>query len=195
MEEFLDEKIVEFRNRARKEKYCTLETGMYIKNELILFERNTFFQEKLGITLPVSFVDLPPDMAKVKYTSQQRPQIIRTSLDTTVNLGLSMMDIEIHEEQIKTLKNQAQEALKRLNPSFVFYENRVEARNVPLGWFEFKSYGLDTDVYNLMFISQIEDKMLHGVFNCDYDDALEWREAARQMMYSITDFSKEEKEE
>lgn len=195
MEEFLDEKIVEFRNRARKEKYCTLETGMYIKNELVDFERKTLFQEKLSIILPVSFVDLPADMAKVKYTSQQRPQIIKTSLDTTVNLGLSMTDIKIYEEQIKTLKNQAQEALKRLNPAFVFYESKVETMNVPLGWFEFKSYGLDTDVYNLMFVSRIEGKMLHGVFNCDYDDALEWREAARQMMYSVTDLSKEEKGE
>lgn len=195
MEEFLDEKIVEFRNRARKEKYSTLETGMYIKNELVDFERKTLFQEKLSIILPVSFVDLPADMAKVKYTSQQRPQIIKTSLDTTVNLGLSMTDIKIYEEQIKTLKNQAQEALKRLNPAFVFYESKVETKNVPLGWFEFKSYGLDTDVYNLMFVSRIEGKMLHGIFNCDYDDALEWREAARQMMYSVTDLSKEEKGE
>ncbi|MDE6950939.1 MAG: hypothetical protein K2P64_08495, partial [Lachnospiraceae bacterium] len=140
-----------------------------------------------------SFGDLPPDIVKVKYTSQQRPQVIKTSLDTTVNLGLSMMDIEIYGEQIRTLRNQAQEALKRLNPAFVFYDSKVETKNVPLGWFEFKSYGLDTDVYNLMFISQIENKMLHGIFNCDYDDALEWREAARQMMYSITDLSKEEK--
>lgn len=193
MDEFLDEKIVEFRSRARKEKYCTLETGMYIKNELIQFERKVLFREKLSIMLPVSFVDLPPDMVKVKYTSQQRPQVIKTSLDTTVNLGLSMMDIEIYGEQIRTLRNQAQEALKRLNPAFVFYDSKVETKNVPLGWFEFKSYGLDTDVYNLMFISQIENKMLHGIFNCDYDDALEWREAARQMMYSITDLSKEEK--
>ncbi|MDE6951985.1 MAG: hypothetical protein K2P64_13880, partial [Lachnospiraceae bacterium] len=87
MDEFLDEKIVEFRSRARKEKYCTLETGMYIKNELIQFERKVLFREKLSIMLPVSFVDLPPDMVKVKYTSQQRPQVIKTSLDTTVNLG------------------------------------------------------------------------------------------------------------
>lgn len=193
MEEFLDEKIVEYRNRARMEKYCTLDTGMYIKNELVQFERKKMFQDKLSIMLPTSFVTLPQKMAKVKYSSQQRPQIIKTSRDTTVNLGMSLTDVEIYEENIKKLRDQSQEALKRLNPAFVFYESKVEKKNVPIGWFEFKSYGLDTDVYNLMFITIIGGKMLHGTFNCDYADTLEWREPAKQMMFSILDLSKEEK--
>ncbi|WP_318709396.1 hypothetical protein [Candidatus Acetatifactor stercoripullorum] len=44
MEEFLDEKILEYRRRAREEKYNSLETGMYIKNELVQFERKKCFR-------------------------------------------------------------------------------------------------------------------------------------------------------
>ena len=77
------------------------------------------------------------------------------------------------------LRDQSLEALKRLNPAFVFYESGVDKRHVTVGWFEFKSYGLDTDVYNLMFVSRIGGKMLHGIFNCDYEDVLEWREPAQ----------------
>ena len=191
MEEFFDEKILEYRRHARNEKYSTLETGMYIKNELVRFERKEMFQGKLGVMLPESFVTLP---ARIKYSSQQRPQVIRTSRDTTVNFGMSLTDIGIEEEHIKELRDQSREALKRLNPAFVFYESGVDKRHVTVGWFEFKSYGLDTDVYNLMFVSRIGGKMLHGIFNCDYEDVLEWREAARQMMYSILDLSEEEKQ-
>ena len=194
MEEFFDEKILEYRRHARNEKYSTLETGMYIKNELVRFERKKMFQGKLGVMLPESFVTLPAKLARIKYYSQQRPQVIRTSRDTTVNFGMSLTDIGIEEEHIKELRDQSREALKRLNPAFVFYESGVDKRHVPVGWFEFKSYGLDTDVYNLMFVSRIGGKMLHGIFNCDYEDILEWREAARQMMYSILDLSEEEKQ-
>lgn len=193
-EEFFDEKILEYRRRARKEKYSTLETGMYIKNELIQFENNKLFRKKLSISLPATFVNMPPNLAKLKYASEQRPQIIKTSLDTTVNLGMSMLDVEIPTEMISQLRNQTREALKRLNPSFPFYESGMEIKNVPLGWFEFKSFGLDSDVYNLMFITRIEGKMVHGIFNCNYKDALEWRDAARQMMYSIKDITQEEVE-
>ena len=103
-----------------------------------------------------------------------------------------MLDVEIPAEMISKLRSQTKEALRRLNPSFSFYESGTEIKNVPLGWFEFKSYGLDSDVYNLMFIARVERKMVHGIFNCDYKDALEWRDAARQMMYSIKDITQEE---
>lgn len=190
---FFDEKILEYRKRARDEKYCSLETGMYIKDEFIQFERKVIFQEKMSIILPTTFVDLPSNIAKLKYISEQRPQIIKTSLDTTVNLGFTMTDIEIHPEQVEALCKQAKSALKRVNPAIIFYEGQVES-DLSLGWFEFKSYGIDSNAYNLMFVTIIKGKMLHGVFICNYDDALEWRDAARQMMHSIRDISKEEKD-
>lgn len=192
-EDFFDEKILEYRKRARKEKYCSLETGMYIKDELVQFERRKLFQDKMSIIMPISFVDLPSNLAKIKYISEQRPQIIKTSLDTTVNLGFTMPDLEIYPEQIEPLCKQTKSALKQVNPAIVFYEGQVES-DLPLGWFEFKSYGIDSNVYNLMFISIVNKKLLHGIFNCNYNDALEWRDAARQMIYTIRDASKEKKD-
>ena len=50
------------------------------------------FQGKLGVMLPESFVTLPAKLARIKYSSQQRPQVIRTSRDTTVNFGMSLTD-------------------------------------------------------------------------------------------------------
>lgn len=191
-EEFFDEKILEYRRRARKEKYSTLETGMYIKDELVQFERITLFKGKMSIMMPVSFVDLPSNLAKIKYISEQRPQIIKTSLDTTVNLGFSMPDLEVYPEHIEELCKQTKSALKQINPAIVFYEGQVES-DLPLGWFEFKSYGIDSNVYNLMFMTIVDKKLLHGIFNCNYNDAIEWRDAARQMMRTIKDVSKEGK--
>ena len=69
MEEFFDEKILEYRRHARNEKYSTLETGMYIKNELVRFERKEMFQGKLGVMLPESFVTLPAKLARIKSVS------------------------------------------------------------------------------------------------------------------------------
>lgn len=185
-EEFYDEKILEYRNRARQEKYATLETGMYIKNELVQFERRMLFGNKISIMLPNTFVHLPSELAKAKYMSEQRPQVIMTSLDTTVNFGLSYIDVKIEADQIKEIMEQSKSALKNTNPAIIFHESKVEENtDFPLAWFEFKSYGLDKSVYNLMFIARAYGRMLHGSFNCSYDYALEWREAARQMVYSI----------
>lgn len=186
-EEFFDKKILEYRKRARKEKYHSLETGMYIKDELVQFSRKTLFQEKMSIMLPTTFVDLPEHLAKMKYTSEQRPQIVKTSLDTSVNIVFSLLNVDILDEQMEVLMEQMKSALKRMNPAFPFFDSKVEEEPMTLGWFEFKNFGLDKNVYNLMFITRIDGKMLHGGFNCFYDDALEWREAAHKMITSIRD--------
>lgn len=184
--EFYDEKILEYRNRARKEKYATLETGMYITNELVQFKRLKFFGGKISIMLPDSFVNLPLELAKAKYMSEQRPQVIMTSLDTTVNVGLSFVDVSVDADQLKVLKMQSMSALKNINPAIIFYEDRAEEDSEPpMAWFEFKSYGMDKNIFNLMFIAQVHGKLLHGNFNCDHDYATEWNEAARQMMHSV----------
>lgn len=193
-EEFFDEKIVEFRRRARKEKYSTLETGMYINDELVEFKRQKLFHDKLSIMLPMTFVDLPTNLAKIKYTSEQRPQIIKTSLDTTVNLGINMLNVDIQDEQIEPLLEQAKTALKRMNPAMTFYDSKIEKAPMMLGWFEFKSFGLDSNVYNLMFVTRVDGKMVQGVFNCIYEDALEWRDAAHQMVNSIRDITERGKD-
>ena len=187
-EDFFDEKILEYRKRARKEKYCSLETGMYIKDELVQFERRTLFQDKMSIIMPISFVDLPSNLAKIKYISEQRPQIIKTSLDTTVNLGFTMPDLEIYPEQIEPLCKQTKSVLKQVNPAIVFYEGQVESE-LPLGWFEFKSYGIDSNVYNLMFISIVDKKLLHGIFNCPLSEVDLWKPVILQVIHSIEDLT------
>lgn len=193
-DEFLDEKILEYRRLARKVQYSNLDTGMYIQDELVQFERVDLFQKKMSIMLPTTFVNLPSNLAKLKYSSEQRPQIIKTSLDTTVNIGFNLINEKLLDSQIEALMIQIKSALKRMNPAFPFFDSRIEKEPIALGWFEFKNFGYDKDVYNLMFITRIDGKALHGVFNCPYEDALEWRDAAHQMMASIKDHTRKDGE-
>ena len=92
-EEFFDEKILEYRRRARKEKFSSLETGMYIKDELVTFSEIPLFNDQFTIMLPDSFVDMPSEIAKIKYPSEQRPQIIKTSMDTTINFAFNLFNV------------------------------------------------------------------------------------------------------
>jgi hypothetical protein len=99
--EFLDEKILEFRRRARNEEHMDLESGMYIDGELMEFERVKLFDGKMDIMLPSSFIDLPSNLARIKYPSEQRPHIIKTSLDTSVNMTFSLYGMKIRCDQTK----------------------------------------------------------------------------------------------
>ena len=184
-EEFFDEKILEYRRRARKEKFSSLETGMYIKDELVTFSEIPLFNDQFTIMLPDSFVDMPSEIAKIKYPSEQRPQIIKTSMDTTINFAFNLFNVVIEEGQVQEITTQFKNVIASVNPAYVFYHFAVEKKSRIIGWFDFKSYCVDANVYNFVYLTAVRNKLLHGMFSCLYKDALEWQDVLPQIMKSI----------
>lgn len=190
---YLDEEVLKFRNSIKKSKYNTLETGIYIKDELVNFKEVKILKDRVSVMLPDTFVDMPSGIAKLKYSSEQRPQVIKTSLDTTVNFTFSLYNVDFGEKYIEAALEQFRGIIRKVNPAFIFYELVVE-KDKDIGWFDFKSYGLDSQIYNIMYVKPIEGKLMHGIFNCMYRDVLDWKNAAHQIMLSVTDCTKERKE-
>ena len=141
--------------------------------------------------LPEGFVDMLPEMARIKYPSEQRPREIRMNGDGTVNFTFSLFEAELEEQQIEDALGQFKSVIRKVNPAFVFYDLAVE-KDKALGWFDFKSYGFDEQIYNVMYITPIEGKLMHGIFNCLYRDILEWKEPVHQIMMSVTDLTQRE---
>ncbi len=189
--DYLDEEILKFRNSVKKDKYNSLETGMYIKSELVHFSENRIFDGRMSVMLPESFVDMPEKYAKQKYPSEQRPRVIKTSLDTTVNFTFSLLDSAFKKAFIPEVLNQFKNILQKANPAFIFYEQGVDVER-ELGWFDFKSYGIDEQIYNIMYVTPVDGKLMHGIFNCQYRDIPEWKEAAKQVIFSVMDCTKDQ---
>ena len=191
-EKYLDETILEIKRQKDKEENINIEEGVYIKNEYVEFEEIKLFDESMGILLPKSFIDLPDTMKKIKYPSEQRPQIIKTSLDTSVNFGFSLLPLPIRNEQTKNAIKQFKTVLKKVNPSYVFYDLKEEKiGKKTISWFDFKSYGVDFPMYNIMYIIPIRNKVMHGIFNCLYKDIDEWKDYAFQVIKTIKENEEE----
>lgn len=188
--EFLDEKILEMKREKEKAKNNDItQGGVYIKEEFVEFEEVKLFNESMGILLPKSFVNLPENMKRVKYPSESRPQIIKTSLDTSVNFCFSLLQMPIKNEQTIEAVKQFKTILKRVNPAYVFFDLKQEKigenEEKTVSWFDFKSYGIDFPMYNIMYVVPIKNKVMHGIFNCLYKDVEEWKEYAFQVIKSI----------
>lgn len=188
--QFLDEKVAELQNAHKKSSYGDIHTGVYVREELVGFERVALFEDQMSIILPKSFQDMPEHMAKMKYPSEQRPQVIKTNADGSINFTFSIFDAEIKPEQIKAAKDGFQMIIKQMQPSNVFFEDMDEELGTTmLGWFDFKGFALDAQIYNLMYVSSIGGKILHGIFNCIYEDSEMWKPIACQVMRSVEDLT------
>ena len=186
--EYLDEQLLALKRQQKREQYHSLETGFYIHNELVEFERVVIEPLLLSIMLPTTFVTMPQSMVKVKYQSENRPQVIKTSLDTRVNFTFSLLPQPVKAGQLSALAKQLKTAVQRVNPANVFYDLKEEQTDekVPLCWFDYKGYAVDDQIYYMMYVTPWGgNKLLHGTFNCRFKDKDEWKEAAKQAVLSL----------
>lgn len=186
----IDEQIIEQLNKYKKEGYGDIYSGIYIKEKLYKFEEQHLLEDRVSVMLPVSFMDMKPNIAKVKYPSEQRPQVIKTNLNCSVNFTFSILEVPLEAAQVKSIKDDFYNIIKKTQPTNIFYENKEEEINTTMiGWFDYKSYAIDSHIYNLVFITPIDGKILHGTFSCLYKEAQNWKFVILQVMNTIEDIS------
>lgn len=194
--EHLDEIVSELKQELNKKQHSDVYTGMYVNNVLVEFQRFFFFNDEVSVMLPVNFAEMDQAAAKRKYPAENRPELIMTSEDTTVNFTFKYMNIPMSESQLIPAARQLRMAIQRLNPSNIFYESdAVEREDGPVIWFDYKSYALDDAMYNFIYIAVNNGRLLQGAFNCPFSLYREWKAVAIQVIKSIRDRAKEKEHE
>lgn len=187
--EHMDEEIRYMINQVEEQEEWSNQNiyeGVTINDEQYEFHEVSFFEDKLTLHIPTTFVDLPAELAAIKYPSSDRPQIIKTDYTGSINVTLNLIPNNIEDEHIPEVKEGIKSILQKLNPSYLFMEEGLETiEEKTIGFFEFKSPTLDDSLFNLMFFVEINHNIVMGVFNCPYSEHMAWRLIARQMMQSV----------
>lgn len=190
--EYLDEQIVKLRHQSKLEGQDIYGTGLSIKGEPVRFRETELFQGKMTIWLPDTFVDMPSRIARLKYPSEQRPQVIKTDLLGSTNFAFNLFDKIIRPDQMQSAAEGMKSIIKKVNPANIFYSGETEPiGDTQISWFEFKGHGIDTQIYYIVFLTSIGGKLLHGIFNCAIADMEEWKNPVLQVIHSIQDNAKE----
>ena len=183
-----DKQILEARQEEERRRYTTLETGIYVDDELITFAQTTLPDTRIQLYLPEQFVTMPDQVRDMKYPSHNAPDFIVTSLDTTVNFGFNVLPVRLEEGDTKAMSIQFQEALQNVNPSIRISEcvdNTVTDKGSEMSWFGFKGYVLDGQNYNRMYIIRLAKTVLHGIFNCPPRVRDQWEDIVDQCFQSV----------
>lgn len=192
--EHMDKKIIELRNSIDNLKNKDITKKVLIKGEEFDFEEIKLFNNKLAITIPKTFEDMSLELAKIKYPLENRPQVIKSNEDGSVNLTFSYFaEQSLLEEQLEELHQKIRDGLKRMNPTIVFYSSEVIEKDfIKIVYYDFKSNTYDGALYNINFGAAIENKLFLGTFNCNITDVSEWKSVAVQMIASLKDLTRTE---
>lgn len=186
--EYIDEKILEFINKAEKDmKVKSIYEGpIKIGDKYYEFEEREFFEGELKVYIPNTFEEMAENLKELKYPSSNRPKIIQTDETGGINITFNPIDSELDEDSVEELKDGMKNIIKKLHPSNVFYTDgveEVEGKNI--GYFEFKSSAIDDFLYNIMFFFEFRGETMMGTFSCIYSDYQEWRDIGFQLMKSV----------
>lgn len=192
--DYLDEEIIELKNKKKHEEYNDIYKGIYIDDKIMEFEEVKLFDEKMSIMLPKEFVDMPSNLARIKYPCEGRPQIIKTDLSGGINFTFSMFESQIKKEQIEGVSKGFKSIIKKMNPANMFFEEKTDdLGESKISWFDYKGFALDGKIYTLVYVTSINGRVLHGIFNCKYDLVKEWKPIVRQVIMSIKDLTIKER--
>lgn len=184
--DFYDEILIKARREAKKERYNSLETGMYAGEELITFQKRQLFDNRCSIYLPESFTEMQSEWKKIKYPYENRPQIIFMDESGSVNLAFSLLKPDIEPIDLSETRDSFMIVLKKMNSSNVFLDKGdVEAMNVSCAWCEMRGQNLDGSIYNLIFLCEINHKLLLGNFSCLNEERTNWKGIVFKLIQSI----------
>ena len=186
--EYIPEEILEARRELELMKHNTLETGIYVEDELITFTKIILPDTKISIFLPEQFIVMPDMVKDMKYPSKNAPDLVVTSLDSKVNFGFNILPVLMEAGDTEELSRQFQNAIHNVNPS-IRIKNQTSGETMEQGnemsWFDFKGYTLDELNYNRMYLVRMRKTVLHGVFNCPMRVKEQWETIVEKCFLSI----------
>lgn len=174
MQKYLDEAILQKREQIKREKFHSIEDGFFIAGKIIHFHQKTIMNS-FSICLPDNMGLMPKELAKIKYQSEFRPQILLTTLDLSTNLGFSLFHRKMQDDEIQKICERMMGAIKREHADYSFFgcQKISEIRGCQ---FSFRSHAMDTDLFNMMLVAQMAEQTVLGSFNCLYKDYKLWKE-------------------
>ncbi|MCH5264092.1 MAG: hypothetical protein J1F42_14380 [Lachnospiraceae bacterium] len=187
-EESFEDLVIGLKNNYKTGTYGNLYSGVYVKEILYEFRETLLFGGKLGIMLPLVFEDMPEHIAQMKYPSRNRPQVIKTNHDGSINCCFSLLDQQVSEKEIAETAAVMKDTLKKVQPWDTFLEEGTDRNHTNVfSWFTYKNYSIDSQIFNHMFVTAVDGRALIGMFNCPYRDMQLWKDVMMSMMLTLND--------
>lgn len=155
--------------------------------QTIPFENKSLLEQKVAIFLPAELTLMSAETAAVKYPSRQRPELIFTNENTTINITFNHTKTPLDDSKMVPLKDTMLQTVKRMQSSLRILEEGIqEIGGQKAGIIEFLAPALDCRIYNLVCCTALEGRALLCSFNCMEELMESWQPVAWGIMQTLS---------
>jgi hypothetical protein len=137
------------------------------------------------ILVPKEFELMSEDMARLKYPSENRPRIVFTNYDGTVNVTVKPTDQRMTQDAILVTVISLQAALKSSYPSQTVRSGLAEVGGREVFLVDMHTPALDTEIRNLIAGASVQDRLVMFSFNVTRELEAEWVDVGKHILTSI----------
>lgn len=149
-------------------------------------ETKSLLNDKVELKVPKEFDIMSEELMKMKYPSERRPTLVYSNESGGINVALNLTQNQASQELIPAYKDNFVKTFKNLYPSAEFKDSGVKTINGrKVGYLELVTPAIDTEIYNLMFFTDLDGKLLLCTFNCTKKSIDEWTPTAKEIMNSL----------
>ncbi len=152
----------------------------------IEFETKSLLNDKIELKIPKDFEIMSEELMKLKYPFERRPTLVYSNESGGINVALNLTQNNASQELIPAYKENFVQTFKNLYPSADWKDSGIKVINgKKVGYLELVTPAIDTEIYNLMFFTDLDGKLLLCTFNCTKKSITEWTLRAKEIMNSL----------
>jgi hypothetical protein len=149
-------------------------------------ETKSLLNDRVELKIPKDFDIMPEELMKMKYPSERRPTLVYSNESGGINVALNLTQSQTNQELIPAYKENLVNTFKNAYPSAEWKDSGVRTINGrKVGYLELVTPAIDTEIYNLMFFTDLDGKLLLCTFNCTKKSIDEWTPTAKEIMNSL----------
>ena len=149
-------------------------------------EKRSILEDKVEILVPKEFRLMTAEEIKIKYPPTRPPKLVFTDTSLTTNLAFNLTDSRASREVIEQYKDALKQALSNAYSDAEWIDEGIkEINGKKAGYFKMISTAIDTKIYNHMFFTDVDGKLLICSFNCTIKNMERWKPVAEEIMNSL----------
>ena len=147
----------------------------------------SLLNDKIELLVPKEFRQMTQQMLDIKYPhTQNRPTFVLTNGDATINIAFNHLPNPADESVIESYKDNIKSSYQKSFPSAGWKGDGVMTVNgKKAGYLKLITDAKDQKVYNYIFLTDIDGKLLIGTFNCIEKLLPEWEAVSEQIVKSL----------
>lgn len=158
----------------------------WLSSPLIELEQRSLLQNKIEILVPKHFTEMSAKMRDLKYPGVNRPQLILTDEGGAANIAFNLTQSRANAGLLHTYQQVFKSTFNAKFPTANWIAEEVTTINgKKVGILQVITEAIDQKIYNYLFFTDVDGKLLIGTFNCLEKDRVEWQPVADRIVNSL----------